>query len=529
MTLNSLRLSAIVFLILGSSCGPAAPEAASEPPNILFCIADDWSWPHAGAYGCTWVKTPGFDRVAREGILFSRAYTPNAKCCTSRAALLTGRNSWQLEEAANHICYFPAKFRTFPEALARHGYFVGMTGKGWAPGNPGVVDGKPRQMAGTPFVSRTLKPPTSGISGRDYAANFKDFLDARPAGRRWCFWYGGFEPHRGYEYGSGVAKGGKKLSDVDAVPSYLPDAPAVRNDLLDYAMEVEHFDRHLVAMLELLEQRGELDNTIVIVTSDNGMSFPRVKGQEYESSNHMPMAIRWKNGVRARGRVVDDYVSFIDVAPTLLELAEQRWEDSGMAPATGRSMADLFRSGASGQVDPRRDHVLIGKERHDIGRPGDAGYPIRGIVKGGKLYLHNFEPSRWPGGNPETGYLECDGGPSKTEVLELRRQGKDRRPWDLCFGKRRTEELYDVRSDPDCVKNLAEAPEHLSLKDALREQLFRELKEEQDPRMFGKGSIFEQYPHSNEAHRGYYDKFKSGNPPKAGWVNPSDYENQPLD
>src|SRR6185436_15907422 len=114
---------------------------------------------------------------------------------------LTGRNSWQLEEAANHICHFPSKFRTYPEALSRQGYFVGMTGKGWAPGKPGT-------MTGTPFQSRTLKPPTSGISNRDYAANFKDFLEARPAGRPWCFWYGGHEPHRGYEYGSGAAKGG---------------------------------------------------------------------------------------------------------------------------------------------------------------------------------------------------------------------------------------------------------------------------------------------------------------------------------
>jgi arylsulfatase A-like enzyme len=524
-----MRPATIALLLCGVACGPSAPERAAEPPNILFCVADDWSWPHAGAYGCSWVKTPGFDRVAREGILFSRAYTPNAKCCTSRAALLTGRNSWQLEEAANHVCYFPAKFRTYPEALARHGYFVGMTGKGWAPGNPGVVDGKPRPMTGLPFQSRTLTPPTSGISNRDYAGCFKEFLDGRPAGRRWCFWYGGFEPHRGYEYGSGVAKGGKKLSDIDAVPSYLPDTPAVRNDLLDYAMEVEHFDRHLEKMLALLEERGELDRTIVVVTSDNGMPFPRVKGQEYETSNHMPLAIRWKNGIQGQGRVVEDYVSFIDIAPTFLELAGQRWEDSGMAPATGRSVAELLRSAKSGQLDPRRDHVLIGKERHDVGRPHDQGYPIRGIIKDGMLYLHNFEPLRWPGGNPETGYLECDGGPTKTEVLQLRRQGGDRRPWDLCFGKRGSEELYDVRADRDCLKNLADDPARKSLKDALRAQLFDELREQQDPRMSGKGSVFDEYLHSEEATRGFYEKYKAGRTPRAGWVNPSDFEKEPLD
>ena len=103
-------------------------------PNILLAIADDWSWPHAGAYGCTWVKTPAFDRVAREGLLFARGYTPNAKCAPSRACLLTGRNSWQLEEAANHWCYFPEKFKSVFAALAEGGYITGHTAKGWGPG-----------------------------------------------------------------------------------------------------------------------------------------------------------------------------------------------------------------------------------------------------------------------------------------------------------------------------------------------------------------------------------------------------------
>src|SRR5436190_8846501 len=521
-----MRFLAIATLLGVGACGPTLPERGSEPPNILFCIADDWSWPHAGAYGCAWVKTPAFDRVAREGLLFTRAYTPNAKCAPSRASLLTGRNSWQLEEAANHVCFFPEKFATYPETLARHGYFVGMTGKGWGPGNAGVVAGKPRELTGKPFQSLTLKPPTSGISNRDYAANFKAFLYARPVGRRWCFWYGGQEPHRGYEFGSGVSKGGKKTSDLDRVPAFLTDTPALRNDLLDYAFEVEHFDRQLEKMLALLEERGELDNTIVVITSDNGMPFPRVKAQEYELSNHMPLAIRWKNGIRSPGRTIDDYVSFIDLAPTFLELAGRRWEESGMAPTPGRSLSDLFRSEPSG---PRRDHVLIGKERHDVGRPKDAGYPIRGILKEGMLYLHNFEPSRWPGGNPETGYLECDGSPTKTELLRLRREGGDRRSWDLCFGKRGGEELYDVRADPDCITNLADDPARRAAKESLREQLFRELKEQEDPRMLGRGAVFDGYLYAEEPVRGFYEKFRSGKTPKAGWIDPSDFEKQPLD
>lgn len=120
-----------VFLLalLGLSHMALAAEA-DQQPNILFCISDDQSWKHAGAYGCDWVKTPAFDQVAAEGLLFKRAYTPNAKCAPSRACILTGRNSWQLEEACNHWCYFPSKFRTWPEAFVQNGYHVGMTGKG---------------------------------------------------------------------------------------------------------------------------------------------------------------------------------------------------------------------------------------------------------------------------------------------------------------------------------------------------------------------------------------------------------------
>ena len=153
-----------------------APAQNPSRPNILFAIADDWSFGHAGAYGTTWVRTPAFDRVAREGLLFTRAYTPNAKCAPSRAILLTGRHSWQLEEAANHVPFFPAKFKTWQEALSDHGYVTGMTGKGWGPGVANDANGKPRQMTGQPFNQMKTESPAAFISPNDYGANFEKFL-----------------------------------------------------------------------------------------------------------------------------------------------------------------------------------------------------------------------------------------------------------------------------------------------------------------------------------------------------------------
>ncbi len=311
------------------------------------------------------------------------------------------------------------------------------------------------------------------------------------------------------------------------MPGYWPDREIVRNDLLDYALEIEHFDRHLGQMLDLLTQRGQLENTLVVVTSDNGMPFPRAKGQQYEVSSHMPLAILWKRGIKNPGRVVDDYESFIDLAPTFIELAGLRWEDTGMASTPGRSLTDIFGSEKAGQVNSQRDHVLIGQERHDVGRPHDWGYPIRGIVKNEMLYLQNFEPTRWPVGNPETGYLNTDGSPTKTLILQMRADPTQSRYWDLSFGKRPQEELYSLARDSECLVNLADRPGQAAVKTALRDQLFRELKAQQDPRMFGRGHVFDDYPYADARTRHFYERYMSGEKVKAGWVNESDFEKQP--
>lgn len=303
----------LLTCLLWVACQPE--KAVPARPNILFAIADDVTFAHLGAYGCKWVQSPAFDRVAREGILFQNAYTPNAKCAPSRSCILTGRNSWQLEEGANHWPRFPAKFKAFPEALSENGYYVGHTAKGWGPGVALDANGQKRLMTGRAFNQIKTTPPAGHISDIDYAANFAAFLDSVPQGQPFCFWYGGLEPHRAYEFGASLRVGGKQLSDIDQVPPFWPDTDSVRTDLLDYAFELEYFDQHLGKMLAALEAKGMLENTIVVVTADNGMPFPMAKGQTYEYSNHLPLAIRWPQGIARAGRQVSDYVSFIDLPP----------------------------------------------------------------------------------------------------------------------------------------------------------------------------------------------------------------------
>ncbi|NOY79895.1 MAG: sulfatase [Kiritimatiellaeota bacterium] len=455
-------------------------------PNILVAIADDQGWPHASAYGCRFVRTPAFDRVAAEGVLFTNAFCPAPSCSPSRAGLLTGRNPWQLEEGGVLWSLLPARYRVYTDLLEAAGYHVGHTYKGWGPGSV-ELSGRSRNPAGPGWNRRKTVPPAAAMSRNDYAANFADFLEARPEGAPFCFWYGSKEPHRPYESGSGL-RAGKRLEDVE-LPPYLPDSEEVRSDLLDYALEIEWSDEHLGRMLALLEERGELDDTLVVVTGDNGFPFPRAKANLYEQGMHVPMAIRW--GARTPGsRTVTDFVSFIDLAPTFLEAA-------GLTPPeamTGKSLLRLLTCNRSGRIEPGRDHVLTGRERHAYCRPGNTGYPCRAIRTDDFIYIRNFLPERWPAGDPPA-YGDVDGSPTKHYMIEHRDDEHVRPLYELAFGKRPAEELYVITDGYACMKNLAADPAYAEVRTQLRRRLEDELRRQGDPRIVGGAEVFDASPY----------------------------------
>jgi len=494
LNLHSLRrlmtgVGCSVFLLLISS------PAVAKQPNILFAIADDWGWPHAGAYGCDWVKTPHFDRIAKEGVLFKNAFTNNPKCSPSRASMLTGRNTWQLEEGMVHFSLMPKKWPVYPDLLENAGYHVGLTSKGWGPGDFKST-GWPHNPAGRNYDKIKLTPPTSSIKINDYSGNFSDFLTRRKENQPFCFWYGASEPHREYDRGSGE-RSGKNPASV-TLPKYFPEDPAIRADYLDYALETEWFDSQLGKMIAALEAAGELENTIVIVTSDHGAPFPRIKGQIYEDGFHIPLAIRW--GARIpKGRVLEDFINVRDFAPTFLELTGTAIPDS----MTGKSFAPALLSEKSGWFDEKRNRIVIGKERHDLGRPNDEGYPVRALRTPEWLYVRNYEPARWPAGNPETGFRNVDAGPTK-DLL----QSATGRFHDLSFGKRPGEELYRIDKDSACLENLAAAPEHADLKQRLQAEMEQSLRTDNDPRILGNGAIFDTYPYFGDKSHSYGEWLK---------------------
>jgi uncharacterized sulfatase len=339
------------------------------------------------------------------------------------------------------------------------------------------------------------------MGNNDYAGNFADFLAARPKDKPFYFWYGGGEPHRRFAEGSGL-KAGKKLADATP-PPFLPDTPEVRSDILDYCLEIEWFDTHLGRMLRQLEAAGELENTLVIVTSDNGMPFPRAKANLYEYGFHEPLALRW--GARVPGgRVVEDLVGFVDLTATIYD-ATGVTPPGAPYPISGRSLMNILTSREQGRVDPARTAVYAARERHSSARYQNWTYPQRALRTPEFLYIRNFRPDRWPAGDPvvlgdngkpagpHSGYKDIDGGATLSFLIANASRPAIGRYLDLAVAKRPAEELFDIIKDPGCLNNLAAKPEFASTRTKLSAQLEDYLRKTGDARVLDGGEIWETY------------------------------------
>lgn len=444
---------------LGLALAGAVPSFAApvdERPNILFVIADDWSFPHAGVLGDNIVRTPNFNKVAANGVLFTNSFCATPTCTGSRGAILTGQHVHRLDEGANLYGFLPKRFQVYPDILEAAGYSVGLSQKGHGPA-PADMGGRLRNPAGPPFD------------------DFATFIAQAPKDKPFCFWHGSHFPHRNYKQDSGEGSG-MRLEDVK-VPPFLPDNADVRGDILDYYYAVEQFDKQLGDALNALQQSGRAKNTIVVVTSDNGMPFPRSKANLYGIGTHMPLAVRWPARVKG-GRKVDEVVSHTDFAPTFLEAA-------GIKPPadmTGRSMMDLLAGSGT------RDFIVTERERHVNCRKGNRSYPCRAIRTKEFVYIRNLEPDLWPAGDPKMwmgvgDFGDIDTSPTKDVLLDGRDDPKIKPFFELATAKRPAEELYDVKADPWELHNLANDPKYAGTKKILRDKLEAWRQETADPRI----------------------------------------------
>jgi uncharacterized sulfatase len=518
-----LTLALALFSIAGCT-SQQQPEQLPRP-NILFAISDDQSFAHTSFAGCEFVNTPAFDRIAREGVYFTNCMAGSPGCAPSRSSLVTGRHHWQNEQSGQHASSWMKKYVPFVDMLDANGYATGRTGKGVAPFRyaedetdslwrttdaAGIAHSNIRYEKGTPGDERTAE----GIGPVNYFENFKYFMENVKGDKPFFFWYGAHEPHRTFEQDS-WKRNNKSLDDVE-VPGFLPDHETVRGDILDYAVEIEWFDLHLQRMLEYLEKAGELENTIVMVTSDNGMAFPRAKANAYEYGIHVPFAVRYPKAFPG-GRLVNDLLSFADLAPTILEITGTSSE--GMLPISGKNVLELFKSKEQGVIDATKKYVFSGRERHSSSRYLNRGYPQRAIRSHDYLLVWNMKPERWPAGAPQRlkpgtkgellpmygidengkhhsdwAFTDIDAAPTKSFIIENRQDEILRPYFDWAHAKRPEFELFDIKKDSFNLNNLAGNPDYAEVEEELKQALTAELKKSGDPRIIGPDTeVFDSY------------------------------------
>jgi arylsulfatase A-like enzyme len=364
----------------------------------------------------------------------------------------------------------PKKFPVYPDLLEQSGYVVGFMRKGWGPGNF-KAGGRDRNPAGPKFN------------------NFVEFLKSVPADKPFCFWFGSNDPHRPYD-ADGGERAGIKIDNVK-IPPFWPDNATSRTDVINYYSEVQRFDKESGEMLDLLQKEGRLDNTIVVMSGDNGWPFPRCKANLYDGGTRQPLAVRWPAKIKP-DQVSDDFINLMDLAPTFLEAANLKPPPE----MTGRSFLGLL---TGQEKSGNRNTVFVERERHAYVRARGVGYPARAIRTRDFLYIRNFRPDRWPAGDPDAvrdpkrPFADCDDGPTKRWILAHRDEEKDL--FNLCFGKRPGEELYDLKKDPHNIKNVANDPAYAKNKARLRSQLDQWMRDAADPRATKDDDHWDNYPY----------------------------------
>ncbi len=508
-----------------------ASAAASEKPNLLFLFADDWGR-HASLLRETEgpgsihdaVRTPNFDRLAREGVFFRNAHVSAPSCTPCRSALLTGQHFWRTGTGSIlRGATWDASLPSFPLLLQEAGYRIGYTYKVWGPGTPANAPFTKAQAymgRGNQFNRFSQNATRMVAEGRSFEeakaallaearGNFQDFLDAQEGDGPWLYWFGPTNVHRQWTKGSGKALWGIEPDDLRGkMPPYLPDVPEVRQDLADYFGEIAAWDAAIGELLAEVEERGEKERTLVVVSGDHGApGFPHGKCNLYAFGTNVCLSV---TGPGAKGgRVVDDFVSLTDLAPTFLESAGLEAPEA----MTGRSLWPVLRSEKGGLVDASRSRVFTGRERHvEKARADFTPYPQRAIRTADHVLIVNFRPDRHPMGDPyrldggdEPSVEELenetrvtlpdeDAGPTKAWLVGARHTPEWRPHFDWVYGKRPKYELYDLRKDPHETTNLADDPAYAQTRAALEQELMDELSRTGDPRLVDDGRFYETPP-----------------------------------
>lgn len=515
-------------------------NAAVPRWNVLFVFADDWGR-YAGCYkGLDGrptlndvVQTPNIDRLAREGVLFRNAFVNAPSCTPCRSSLLSGRYFFNCNRGAIlNGAVWDESIPTFPLLLRDAGYHIGKSYKVWSPGTPADAPFGGQQhayekagRAPNNFSEEATAMVEAGKSVTEareailaqVRGNFDAFLADRKDGKPWLYFFGTTTTHRKWVKGSGKALWGIDPELLKGkMPKFLPDVPEIREDVADYLGEAQAVDAELGVLLKRLEEAGELDRTLVIVSGDHGMpGVPSGKCNLYDHGVSVALVARVPGG--KGGRIVYDHVRLPDLAPTFMEIGGVKPPDG----LYGRTLLPLLVSDRSGQIDPERTWAVTGRERHvSVAREGNLPYPMRSIRTADFVYIRNFKPDRMPMGsagavtdtaepddealenNTHITFADMDSSPTKAWIIKHRHDSQWKWVYDLAFGKRPAEELYDLRKDPDQIINVANQPEYEKMRQEMSARLMAELKSAKDPRL-GDDPIFEKSPFTDASDGGW--------------------------
>lgn len=468
------------LMLCGCTRQPVA-NISPGAPNFLLIVTDDQSWAHTGLAGDPVVRTPTFDQIARQGMYFSHAYAAAPTCTASRSALLAGQPMWRTGRGAVLWGHYDRNLANYQSELYAHGYRVGYTGKGWGPGKSHSDLPNP---AGYPFQHKG-EAHEGFATSVDYAQSFADFLDQLKPGEHFSFIVATMEPHRPYP--AGVAR----LMGLDnqkvSVPKFLPDTPVVRNDIADYLAAISSQDAMIASVIEQLSKRKLLSNTLIVITSDNGMPFPRAKSNLYEYGVRVPLVIQWQGKIEAGSRS-SAVINLSNLAPTILDFAgvavpKQMLSRSARALLEGREQEQAWSS------------TVTGFERHiTTARAHAQTYPMRAIHTQRYVYIRNFRPDLWPAGDPPE-FNDIDGtSPTRDELIQKQSDPVFEKYFLLATAKRPAEEFYDLEQDPYELNNLIKDADCQEKIHVLREQLFAELRRTHDPIIDKNIDFFSNYP-----------------------------------
>ena len=445
-----LLLAALLGGVFG--CSQSEPEPAA-PPNFVILIADDMNWDDNGPYGHPAIRTPNLDRLAREGMLFRNAFLTASSCSPSRGSIITGR--YPHNTGAEQLHWpLPADQVTFVEKLKEAGYWTASAGK-WHLGEAVkdrfdlVVEADPSGFQLPAAKDGTAAKPAMVANDASGSSDWIPVMRKRPEGKPFFLWLASLDPHRDYRHG--IVNPPHQPEDV-RLPPHLPDTPEVREDLALYYDEIARFDDYVGRVLDELEKQGVAGNTFVLVFSDNGRPFPRDKTTLYDGGIKTPWIVRWP-AVVAPGSASDSVVSSVDLAPTVLELA-------GLTAAPtmeGRSFAPVLRDPA--QIT--REYAFAEKHWHDYEDH------VRAVRSKDFKYIRNDYPDL-----PNTPGADAVRSMTFRAMQRMQAAGELTAAQQAPFVTPRPgEELYDVRSDPFELHNLAGDPAHEKTLQQLRQEL----------------------------------------------------------